>query len=131
MKELDDVAPNNPVYVDGAYAGQANSYALRILNIDENTPEPNDSKFIRDKQSGKLTGLLFRYSHIVRKAFGSGNHNIEDIKQGFLNIRLIIMLGITSVIDAMSSEDDIKALNELYEEGKLGLRTILASWFLQ
>ena len=25
----------------------------------------------------------------------------------------------------MSSEDDIKALNELYEEGKLGLRTIL------
>ncbi len=126
LKELDDVAPNNPVYVDGAYAGQANSYALRILNIDENTPEPNDSKFIRDKQSGKLTGLLFRYSHIVRKAFGSGNHNIEDIKQGFLNIQANYhKLGITSVIDAMSSEDDIKALNELYEEGKLGLRTIL------
>jgi len=126
LKELDDAAPCNPVYIDGAHSGQANSYALRLLSIDKNTPDPNNARFIRDKQTGELTGLLLRYSNTVRKAFEIDNSDVKDIKNGFLNIQLNYhKLGITSVIDAMSNENDIKALNELYNEGKLGLRIIL------
>jgi predicted amidohydrolase YtcJ len=126
LEELDAVAPNNPVYMDGAYAGQANSYALRLLNINENIPEPKNGKFIRGKLSGELTGLLFCCSDIVKKAFRTKNDTIEDIKKGLLNIQASYhKYGITSVVDGMTGEVDIKALNELYKEGKLGLRTIL------
>ncbi|HHV97865.1 MAG TPA: amidohydrolase [Clostridiaceae bacterium] len=126
LEELDSAAPNNPVYVDGAYAGQANSYLLRLLNIDENSPDPENGKFIRDPQTGKLTGLLFRCGNIVKKVMVQDNYNIEDIKNGFLNIQSKYNeLGITSVIDPMTNENDIRALNELYEEGKLSLRTVL------
>ncbi|NLC68768.1 MAG: amidohydrolase [Clostridiaceae bacterium] len=130
LEELDAVAPSNPVYVDAAYAGQANSCALRLLNIDENTPGPGNGKFIRDKSTGKLTGLLFCCGDIVRKALTTKNDTVEDlvkdIKTGFLNIQANYhKYGITSVVDAMTGEADIMALNELYKEGKLGLRTIL------
>lgn len=126
LEELDSVAPNNPVYVDGAYAGQANSYLLRLLNINENSPDPQNGKFIRNPQTGKLKGLLFRCSNIVKKAMVQENNGVEDVKKGFLNIQSKYNeLGITSVVDPKSNEDGIRALNELYREGKLGLRTVL------
>lgn len=126
LEELDSAAPNNPIYVDGAYAGQVNSYALRLLNIDENTPEPGNGKFIRDKVSGKLTGLLFCCGDIVKNALITKSDTVEDIKKGFLNIQANYhKYGITSIVDGMTNEVEIKALNELYKEGKLGLRTIL------
>jgi len=31
-----------------------------LLNIDKNTSDLNNARFIRDKQSGELTGLLLR-----------------------------------------------------------------------
>lgn len=126
LEELDEVAPENPVYINGAYAGQANSCALKVLNIDENTPEPPASAFIKNHSTGKLTGLLLRCSQLVNNQIKPGTGTIEEIKKGFLNIQNYYnKLGITSVIDGMTSEDHIKALNSVYNDGNLNLRTVL------
>lgn len=124
ISELDTVSPDNPVYVDGAYAGQANSCLLRLLEIDENTPEPETGRFIKDTKTGKLTGLLFRCSDLIRKVRPAQEYTVEETKQGFINIQKEYnRFGITSAIDGISGKKDILALNELYREGKLNLRT--------
>ncbi len=124
LSELDEAAPNNPVYADGAYAGQANSYALRLLGIEESTPNPKIGRFIRDK-SGKLTGGLFLCSDMVRKLLKPDTFSVEDYKKGILNLQhKYNQLGITSVVDGGTDEYPIKAFNDLYTEGKLTVRAV-------
>lgn len=56
---IDEETPNNPVYViriDGHQA-LANSVALKIANINANTPDPEGGKIIRD-ENGEPTGIL-------------------------------------------------------------------------
>jgi predicted amidohydrolase YtcJ len=126
IKELDSVAPNNPVYVDGAYAGQANTCLLNLLDINNNTPDPPGGKFIKDKETGKLTGLLFRCNHIVREHYKTKTATLHEIKKGFENIQTEYnKLGITSVIEGSTNEANANALNELYEEDRLSIRTVL------
>jgi len=60
LQELDAVAPKNPVFVDGAYAGQANSYAMKIAQIDGSTPQPAVGEIVKDPATGKPTGLFLR-----------------------------------------------------------------------
>ncbi len=57
--ELDEAAPQNPVYLTAKslHAGWANSAALKLAGITENTPDPQDGKIMRDS-AGKPTGIL-------------------------------------------------------------------------
>jgi len=128
LKELDEAAPDNPVCIDGMYAVQVNSYALGMLGIDENTPEPAIGKFIRDTESGKLTGLLFRCGEILSNLRKSADGSIEDIVEGFKKIQFNYnKYGITSVIDGITDESYIKALNVIFNEGSLNLRISLTA----
>ena len=59
---LDDVAPDNPVYLrhsSGQYA-VVNGAALKLAGIDKNTPNPYGSKIVRDN-AGEPTGVLIHY----------------------------------------------------------------------
>jgi predicted amidohydrolase YtcJ len=58
--ELDQVAPNHPVYLTAksAHAAWVNTTALKIARIGESTPDPEDGKIGRDAQ-GILSGILF------------------------------------------------------------------------
>ncbi len=125
LEELDNAAPNHPVYVDGAYAGQANSYALRMAGIDENTPQPPAGKIMKDKATGKPNGLLFLCGNLVKKHMKPGSHSFEDLKKGIINFQeRYHRLGITSVIDGITEKEDIEAVNELYNQGSLNLRIV-------
>ncbi len=57
-KELDAIAPDNPVYVVRAcgHVGVANSYALKLAGITYETPDPDGGAIGR--ADGALTGLL-------------------------------------------------------------------------
>lgn len=59
-KQLDAVAPEHPVYLshNSGHMGVANSRALSLLSIDENTVAPAGGFFGRDWQTGLLNGLL-------------------------------------------------------------------------
>lgn len=124
LKELDMAAPNNPVYVDGAYTGQLNSYALKLIGNDKNTSQPTIGKVMKD-MAGRPTGLVFQCRGLVKKFSLLQQYDIEDYKLAVKNIQYNYNhLGITSVIDGISDETGISAINELFREGSLNLRVI-------
>ncbi len=58
--ELDAIMPGRPVFIrayDG-HSGWANSKALALAKIDENTPDPKDGKIVREAGSKKPSGAL-------------------------------------------------------------------------
>lgn len=59
VAELDVVAPNNPVYLTAKslHAAWANTAALKLAQVNEDTPNPKDGAVQRDA-NGKATGIL-------------------------------------------------------------------------
>ena len=57
-EELDQVSPENPVFIKRTcgHMGVANSLALTLAGIDDNTPAPEGGHI--EKQNGLLTGLM-------------------------------------------------------------------------
>ncbi|HNK63385.1 MAG TPA: amidohydrolase family protein, partial [Anaerolineales bacterium] len=57
--ELDAVTPNHPVYLTAKslHAAWANTSALKLANITDDTPNPKDGAIQRDAD-GKATGIL-------------------------------------------------------------------------
>ena len=124
LKELDAAAPRNPVFVDGAYAGQANSYALKIAKIDENTPQPPVGEIVKDPATGKPTGLFLRAQSLVTRHYaGSRKLTHEQRLEALRKLtRNYNQLGITSVIEGGTTPDGVSAFNELFNRGELTLR---------
>jgi predicted amidohydrolase YtcJ len=124
LQELDAVAPKNPVFVDGAYAGQANSYALKIAQIDGNTPQPPVGEIVKDPVTGKPTGLLLRCQPLVTRHYsGMRKLNQEERKEALRKLtKNYNQLGITSVIEGGSTPEGVAAFNELYRQGELSVR---------
>ena len=56
--DLDPVSPDNPVYISSTHRGVINSYALKLLNITKDTPQPEGGEIIKDPETGEPTGLL-------------------------------------------------------------------------
>jgi len=59
-QDLDKIAGDHPVFLTRAdgHASVANSAALKIANIDRNTPNPFGGEILKDKQTGEPTGML-------------------------------------------------------------------------
>jgi predicted amidohydrolase YtcJ len=55
LEELDSVAPDHPVFLDGSYAGMINSAAINVSGI---TKKDNNRGILVDKKTGKLTGII-------------------------------------------------------------------------
>jgi len=56
--DLDPVSPDNPVYISATHAGIINSYALKLLNITRETPQPEGGEIVKDPDTGEPTGVL-------------------------------------------------------------------------
>ena len=55
LAELDRVAPDNPVFLNGSFGGMINTAAMKISGITEKTVHPG---IIRNKETGHLTGFI-------------------------------------------------------------------------
>jgi predicted amidohydrolase YtcJ len=55
LSELDSVAPQHPVFLNGSYGGMINSEAMKISGINEKTVHKG---ILKDNKSGKLTGFI-------------------------------------------------------------------------
>ncbi len=58
LAELDSVAPNNPVFLNGSYGGSINSAAMRASGITNDMIRPG---LLRDSDTGRLNGQI-RYN---------------------------------------------------------------------
>jgi predicted amidohydrolase YtcJ len=132
IEELDLVAPDNPVILNGFYAAQVNSCALKIMGLDENTIIPTGI-LCKNDLSGKLNGLLFNCPYLVSPYISE--HSFEPTETDIIDAIEILQnnynrLGITSVIDGgITSATDpttplkhVNACNHLYSNGELNIR---------
>ena len=121
--ELDDVAPKNPVllvHVSG-HVAIANSLALKLAEIDKNSPNPNGGEFERNA-SGELTGMLKEGPAMEFARSRIPGPSAEQRRRGIaLVFADLAKNGVTSAQDN-SDWDDFHAYKQLNEDGKLTVR---------
>jgi predicted amidohydrolase YtcJ len=130
LQEINEVAPDTPVFVLHLYArALLNGAALRALGYDKNTPNPPGGLIERDKR-GNPTGLLIAepnalilYASIARGPKLSFEDQLNSSRQF---MRELNRLGLTSAIDAggggQNYPEDYKIIEELHKSGLMTLR---------
>jgi len=121
--DIDAVVSDRPVWlrrIDG-HAGWANSTAMRIAGIDDDTPDPIGGKIIRDA-SGKATGVF------VDMAMGLVTAHIpapdkSDIRAAYLTAtRHLLSLGMTGMHDTGIDIGEAEVYMSMADDGELDMR---------
>lgn len=128
---LNDVAPNNPVYLVHAsgHAAFANDAALDKAAVDDKTVDPAGGTIVRDEQ-GRATGLLRENAQkLVERSIAEYMALMTDtqrqqnlLEQVQLAGQLALAYGITSFHDAGTSFDEIDFLRSLEQAEQLPIR---------
>jgi len=122
-QQLDAVAPRNPViftHVSG-HVAVANSAALKIAEIDKNTPNPPGGEIARDSL-GEPTGMLKEDAAMALVRVKIPDPTPEMRRRGMeLVLENVAKNGVTSVQD-YSAWEDFQVYQQLKEEGKLTVR---------
>lgn len=124
LEELDQVAPENPLYIqrrDG-HNGVANSLALEKAGIDNDTQDPPHGKIERDEE-GNPTGLLREAAKDL--VYHKMPPYTED--EFYRGLQMVyqecIKLGLTSIHASMVSPPEFRAMQRIKREGKQMVRT--------
>jgi predicted amidohydrolase YtcJ len=123
-KELNEAAPNNPVYLIGlhTFASWANKNALQIAGITKDTPDPDQGKIVRNEQTGEPSGVLLnRAQQLVDKHIPP--MTVAQVKHALqLAAQECVRNGLTSVHEALVSRTMVQAFRELVSEGRMPVR---------
>lgn len=140
--DLDEVSPDNPVVIERIFgACVVNSAALKLANINKDTPDPLDGTIERDENmepTGVLQGqavLLVR--EVLPGAFGSddfgsgkGTSKSEEYERYIkLGMPDYVKYGITSIVEPGVSPVICKAYQDIRNKGELNLRVnLMPNW---
>ncbi|MGV6875966.1 amidohydrolase [Pseudochelatococcus sp. B33] len=125
--ELDAVAPDHPVFVPrGGHVGSANSQALALAGISEDTPDPPGGLIVREIGSPRPTGVLLETaSYMLRKVLPPPPP-AETEKQLLRDaMTLLNGYGIVATMDPGLNPHQIAVYESLREAGQLTVRTDL------
>jgi len=123
-KELDEVAPNNPLFLERAdgHGAVANSSALKLAGIDKQTAHPFGGEIVRDKKSGEATGMLLDNAmELVGKKIPPATPE-ENEKAFLLGAQRSLSLGLCEIQNAGSYLPELEMMRKLYAAGKVKLR---------
>ncbi|MBC7897630.1 MAG: amidohydrolase [Cytophagaceae bacterium] len=131
-QHLDDIAPRNPVSVNhrGGHTSWYNSRALELAGITRATPDPEHGRFFRD-ESGELTGRAAelargKFAPVGVRAKFSPAEERERARQGMRHIsQEFAKVGLTSVHDAGTNQEKIRAYEDVYRAGDLRHRAYM------
>ena len=121
--ELDDVAPKNPVLLThvSEHIAVANSLALKIAELDPNTPNPSGGEF-EHNSAGELTGILKEGPAMEFVRSRIPDPTAEQRRRGITMVLAdLAKNGVTSVQDN-SEWEDFRTYKQLKEDGKLTVR---------
>ncbi len=130
-KLIDAVVPDRPVKVasrDG-HSSWANSKAIELAGITNDTPDPPDGRIDRDPKTGEAIG-----------SFQEGGDALIDAKmpdatdaQRDAGLRYAIKMlngyGITGIQDASVNEADLKSYRRVDDAGDLTLHVVGSVWW--
>lgn len=120
--ELDAVSPNNPVYLTAKslHAAWANTSALKLANVTDETPDPKDGAVQRDA-NGKATGIMLETAMALVNAVVP-EPTLAELEAALLTAQSVLWkMGITGVHD-FDRRQSFMALQSLRAKGKLKLR---------
>jgi len=120
--ELDAVAPNNPVYLTAKslHAAWANTFALKLANVTDDTPNPKDGAIQKDV-NGKATGILLETAMALVGA-AVPEPTLGELEAAMLKGQSELWhMGITGIHD-FDRRQSFMALQSLRAKGKLKLR---------
>ena len=103
--ELDQVTMSHPVRLDHrtGHAMVLNSFALDLLHITKDTPDPVDGVIQRNEDSGEPTGVLLEMGRWVRQRLGHTRSDDEVRLGAKLASDLLLSRGVTTLQDATPS----------------------------
>ncbi len=103
--ELDRVSCTHPVRLDHrtGHGMVLNSFAMDLLHITKDTPDPVDGVIQRDEVSGEPTGVLLEMGPWVRERVGHNHSEDEARKWAELASQYSISMGITTLQDATAT----------------------------
>ncbi len=128
-KELDSVAPKNPVMFSTGPDCVCNSLALELSGIDRDfkITDGKSGQIEKDPVTGELTGILRNASRFVKAKSNEKSASHEDrmqrLKQLFSDYNAV---GLTSIADRAAGDDGVKAYSQLKERGELSCRVFLS-----
>jgi predicted amidohydrolase YtcJ len=128
---IDAVVPDRPVFlssVDG-HTYWANTKALQLAKIIDDTPDPADGRIDRDPNTGVAIGSLQEGAGDLVSAV-IPPVTVAQHEAGLqFAIKVLNRFGITAIQDAQVYEDDLKAYQALDGRGELSLRVVAAIWW--
>lgn len=128
-KELDTVAPKNPVMFSTGPDCVCNSLALELSGIDQDfqITDGKSGQIEKDPATGELTGILRNASRFVKSKSNEKSPSAEDrlqqLKQLFTDYNSV---GLTSVADRAASDSAVASYAQLKERDQLSCRVFLS-----
>lgn len=120
LEELDSVAPNHPVFLNGSYGGVVNSAAMKLSGIARQTSHDGIHK---DSRTGLPIGIIkssaFRLLKIPSSDPFSEDKQTEALQAMFKNYN---RYGITSIFSGGGSIEQFEKYRNFAKEGKLTVR---------
>ncbi len=121
--DIDAVVDDRPVWlrrIDG-HAGWANSAAMRLSGIDDDTPDPPGGKIVRDR-NGKATGVLVDNAMNLIEAHVPAP-NKDGIRNAYITAaHILVSLGITGVHDTGINIREAEVYMSMADDGELAIR---------
>ena len=114
--DLDEAAFENPVIITraGGHSSVANSLALEIAGVDENTPQPEHGLIERDSR-GRLNGIIREAAGMVSRFVPGAT--TEELRGSLIaNLEALPAKGITSIILAGNSPSGFAEWKAIYDE---------------
>ncbi|MEM7611660.1 MAG: amidohydrolase [Pseudomonadota bacterium] len=122
-KDLDGIVGERPAFlnrIDG-HAAWANTAALQLAGIDDNTPDPDGGKIIRD-DNGKATGVLIDAAMSLVQAVVPPDDTAAQRDHLRVAMYELAALGVTGVHDAGVSATEVRLYQELADSGEMAIR---------
>ena len=133
---IDDVTPDNPVYVErlDGHSGLANALAMKLAGVDKNTKDVPGGVIVRDAE-GNPTGIFKDAAQsLIEKVIPPPT--LAQAEEAILAAqRYAAANGVTSVQDMYTPPRAVRVYETMQREGKLAVRISihepLPQWHLQ
>ena len=127
-KELDSVAPHNPVVFRTGPDAALNSLALQLSGIDANfrIPDGEPGQIERDPGTGELTGMLRAATRFIKSESSEESPSFEEQRE---HLRTLLAdynaVGITTISERSGGQSVLDLYKSLLDSGDLTCRVFL------
>jgi predicted amidohydrolase YtcJ len=125
---LDTLVADRPAYLvshDG-HAGWANSRALKLAGISRRTPNPPNGTIVKDPRTGEPTGVLKGDAMTLMASVVPQASRDERLAALRAAIDEAHRRGVTSIVDAGGTAEDLALYDELRRQRELDVRVYAA-----